>query len=346
MVKLSLFTVALVVVQMCGAYDRVDDCSIEVNDAILKKDSMLSSFSKVRLEDSEYMYVAGKPFLKDSVYALCSNGTVTCHNDNGIADQKTSDTTITSCDPRAVHMRHRMLLATGVADTTDGTWPKNTLCYQIRPNTFSNREVAFLQGAREEYAKNTNVRMITTEECENRADRQDICGNCANYVDIMKDEGCYSLLGYQGRPAQPLSLVNYCFDNQIGTATHEVGHALGLFHEHTHPGRNVIILRRGISVPPSNYEITDDQVIRVSDYDPLSIMHYPLGDSICVAKEAFKDVEFCDIDQTSARGCTIPEERHCNRDITSLANGIGQRQKLSPGDITTINAMYTTATAA
>lgn len=49
-----------------------------------------------------------------------------------------------------------------------------------------------------------------------------------NYIHVVKDRGCHSSVGMQ-RGAQRLSLGDGCLDE--GIATHELLHALGMWHE-------------------------------------------------------------------------------------------------------------------
>lgn len=114
---------------------------------------------------------------------------------------------------------------------------------------------------------------------------------------------------------QPLWLRS---DTTVGSVIHEIGHALGLWHEHSRKDRDLYI-----TIHPENYDPESArQFVRpesnaadVGAYDFGSIMHYP--------SHAF----------TNNGKPTI-----------TLKNGgdIGQRNGLSPGDIAAVQRLYPT----
>jgi len=126
--------------------------------------------------------------------------------------------------------------------------------------------------------------------------------------------GCSSYVGMNYMAAQPTWLGDSC---TTGNAIHEIGHVVGVFHEHTREDRNsyVQIVTANIM---SGYEGNFTQNITISDdlgpYDYGSIMHYP--------ETAF-----------SSNG---------NPTIVTIPPGIpiGQRVALSSGDINGVKTMY------
>jgi len=62
--------------------------------------------------------------------------------------------------------------------------------------------------------------------------------NQTNYAHFLKPSNpnnCSSYVGYIGQAAQTINIGDNC---STGAAIHEIGHALGLFHEHTREDRN------------------------------------------------------------------------------------------------------------
>lgn len=151
--------------------------------------------------------------------------------------------------------------------------------------------------------------------------------NQANYVDIKPaGKGCQSKIGMTGG-VQEISLDNFnkratCVNE--GTVQHELIHALGYAHMHSHKDRNKFVrIYKGnvIEAMKSNFKTVDENKFFEwsnfdTAYDYLSIMHYP--------KDAF-----------AKPGASLTIEP---RDKSYL-NKIGARV-LSKGDIKRINNMY------
>lgn len=94
-----------------------------------------------------------------------------------------------------------------------------------------------------------------------------------HYIDFVYDTRCASWIGFQADGPQAVYTGDRC---STGTLIHEIGHALGLLHEHTRPDRDQFVkinwdrIDRGMEV---NFEVIEGSVL-LGDYDYGSIMHY------------------------------------------------------------------------
>ena len=138
----------------------------------------------------------------------------------------------------------------------------------------------------------------------------------ADYLHFTPANGCASWIGRQGG-AQSVWTGASC---SSGSMMHEIGHALGLEHEHTRPDRDQYISVNWHNINTeklSNFDKSTSNKLNYGPYDYSSIMHYG---------------EFF----FSANGSPT---------ITALridSSVIGQRMAPSVGDIEAITALYTT----
>lgn len=156
----------------------------------------------------------------------------------------------------------------------------------------------------EHWEKHTPFRFIEIEE-DDVTDNTD----CISFESL---DGCWSLVGKQGG-RQPISLGAGC---GVGSAIHEIGHALGLWHEQGRSDRDnfITIITENIERNAlHNFDKHTTDGKDIGEYDFRSIMHYPAT--------AF----------SVNGGLTI---------VTKDGQSIGQRRGLSKGDIETIKAIY------
>lgn len=147
-----------------------------------------------------------------------------------------------------------------------------------------------------------------------------------NYINITKlDCGCCSHVGKQGTGAQTVSIGKDC--HQKGVIVHELGHAIGFWHEHVRPDRDqyVKILDENIEVGQEHNfnkrtSVEIESLGEAYDYD--SIMHY--------GRNSFPKHRY------DLRMSTIQTKR----DKNGRRPKIGQRERLSAGDIRQTNKLY------
>lgn len=93
------------------------------------------------------------------------------------------------------------------------------------------------------------------------------------YVSADDPNGCFANVGYDGG-RRILNLGTPCWTPY--TVLHELGHMIGLMHEHQRPDRDQYITINTSVVDPQNrfaFDLLGDADVQ-SDYDFLSIMHY------------------------------------------------------------------------
>lgn len=134
-----------------------------------------------------------------------------------------------------------------------------------------------------------------------------------DYVLFKNGPGCSSFVGKVGG-VQFITLSPEC---AVGNAIHEIGHTAGLWHEHSRADRDDHVTINWDNIAPT-YRHNFDQHISdgddVGEYDYGSIMHYP--------SNAF------------ALDGSMPTV------LPKVAVLIGQRQRLSAGDIAAIVSIY------
>ncbi|XP_037956128.1 dorsal-ventral patterning protein tolloid [Teleopsis dalmanni] len=148
-----------------------------------------------------------------------------------------------------------------------------------------------------------------------------------NYIFFtIKNCGCCSFVGKRGNGRQDISIGRNC--ERFGIVVHELGHVIGFWHEHTRTDRDKhIIINKANIMKGQEYNF---DVLSPEDVDSLglpydynSIMHY--------AKNTFSKSVYLD---------TIQPIR-----VADLARiEIGQRVRLSKGDIAQANLLYKCAT--
>ncbi|KAE8590953.1 hypothetical protein XENTR_v10018256 [Xenopus tropicalis] len=192
---------------------------------------------------------------------------------------------------------------------TERIWPGGVIPYAIAGN-FTGTQRAIFKQAMRHWEKHTCVTFVE------RTDEESFI------VFTYRPCGCCSYVGRRGGGPQAISIGKNC--DKFGIVVHELGHVVGFWHEHTRPDRDehVSIIRENIQ-PGQEYNFLKMEPGEVNSlgetYDFDSIMHY--------ARNTFSRGVFLDT--------ILPR-----RIDTSVRPTIGQRIRLSQGDIAQAKKLY------
>lgn len=193
----------------------------------------------------------------------------------------------------------------------DRIWDFGVIAYEIDGN-FSGAHKALFKQAMRHWENFTCIKFVERIPLDH-----------PNYIVFTERPcGCCSFVGKRGNGPQAISIGKNC--DKFGIVVHELGHVVGFWHEHTRPDReNHVVIEKNNIMSGQEYnfnKLTEDDVNSLGQsYDYESIMHY--------ARNTFSKGTYLDtILPVELPGRKRPE--------------IGQRLKLSEGDIAQANLLY------
>ncbi|KAG9413972.1 hypothetical protein AC1031_013177 [Aphanomyces cochlioides] len=229
---------------------------------------------------------------------------------------------------RKLTVKTRQLGASIYVNDGPPVWPQGRVCYKIDAAV----NASAVAEALSHWEAKTPLRFVP---CQGN-DPNHCCNPCGDFVHFQSGSGCYSSIGFvPGQCSfggQPLVVAPSC---SVGNIIHEVGHAVGLVHEHQRADRDLYVKIYPANIDPVYLadfdkghhgdsivfgEIDDGSNSYGYDYD--SIMHYGLHDF------SINNLQ------------TLLPITPSGRVREDYFYRVGQRRGLSPGDVQMIHGLY------
>lgn len=149
-------------------------------------------------------------------------------------------------------------------DDAFGRWPDGIVPY-LAPTANSPIQQANIQSAIDHWTERSSITFV--ERNDANADQY------PHYLRFASSNSCASYVGMQGGE-QSIMVSDGC---TTGSIIHEIGHALGLFHEHTRSDRDSYVQinwNHIVAGKDINFKLQNTGTSDYGDYDYGSIMHY------------------------------------------------------------------------
>jgi Astacin (Peptidase family M12A) len=141
-------------------------------------------------------------------------------------------------------------------------WPNKTIEYTIAGTIINDDLVERIEGAVAYWNSNSEIKLVPAQAKHRRILR---------FEDAEGTEwNCYAQVGFRAGSGGFIKLNPPCTS---GAIVHEIGHALGMMHEHSRPIRDVFLYVAPEVAGISNYRAHRSTEFE-TDYDLCSIMHY------------------------------------------------------------------------
>ncbi|KAH8307680.1 hypothetical protein KR044_008973, partial [Drosophila immigrans] len=216
-----------------------------------------------------------------------------------------------SMDGLVTHRVEETRFRRAVTVRKDRTWDYGVIPYEI-DSTFSGAHKALFKQAMRYWENFTCIKFV----------ERDVKLH-SNYIYFtVKSCGCCSFLGKNGNGRQAISIGRNC--EKFGIVIHELGHTIGFHHEHARGDRDkhIIINKANIMRGQAyNFDVLSPEEFDepLLPYDYNSIMHY--------AKNSFSKSSY--LDTITPIGL-----------YSGVKMELGQRRRLSRGDILQANLLY------
>ena len=162
-------------------------------------------------------------------------------------------------------------LSTQAATQTTFLWPNNTVPYVINSG-FSSTMRGYITSAINEFNRNTNLTWVA------QSSERD-------YVTFVPATICQSSIGqYTGVNSNRIFLADNTLPSpygckSVGGVLHEMGHRVGLMHEHQRSDREITITSAAQNNASCHSFFQTFPPNQSTSYDPYSVMHY--SDRVC-----------------------------------------------------------------